>query len=101
MKLACIKKFIVAGILGMALLSGCESVTIPPMTRDEFRAATLYKTQDEVIKTLGRPYSTSEWSESQQDWTYDKRTYDPITNLIDHFVVVTFKDGRVTYVTFL
>lgn len=100
MKLACIKKFIVAGILGMALLSGCQQ-GIPPMTHDEFRAATLGKTQDEVIKALGIPYSTSVWSESQQSWTYEKRTYDPITDLIDHYTHVEFKNGRVTDVTFL
>lgn len=69
------------------------------MTRDEFKAAVMWKSSDDVIKAVGKPRRTSE-SGTSSYWYYDGVSKDEITGKTDHNVQVIFEDGLVKRINF-
>lgn len=75
------------------------------MSRETFESVVIGKSEDEVIKSVGRPNSTKSgtWERSGIKWSYwyyEGRTVDPISGKADYQATVTFENGRVTNVTF-
>ena len=67
----------------------------PVSSDEEFRAAVMGKTQEEVLNLLGRPDRTTEFSDGPY-WVYEKRTFDPISQKVDSSVGLSFDaDHRV------
>ncbi len=62
------------------------------MSRDEFRSVVIGKTGEQIINLIGRPDSTSDMG-GRVSWSYDGKTYDPVTGKIDRFVIVVFQGG--------
>ncbi|MFO0847617.1 MAG: hypothetical protein U0871_03515 [Gemmataceae bacterium] len=69
-------------------------------SRDEFRAAVLGRSADQVVEAVGRPRSTGSGAGEEQTWYYGGSTIDPVTGHPDRFTSVTFRDGRVIGVRF-
>jgi hypothetical protein len=69
-------------------------------TRDEFRAAVMGRTPNEVIAAVGRPQSTGDGADGEQSWYYGDATVDPVTGNPDRFTFVVFRGGRVVGVHF-
>ena len=69
------------------------------MTREEFRAAVIDKTPDEVRQAVGVPNETTEFG-SATSWVYRWRTKDPVTGKTDPSCGVTFQRGKVISVNF-
>lgn len=67
--------------------------------RDEFRAALIGKTEDEVLSLVGRPASTQD-TRGGVYWYYRDRTRDPVTGRVDRRVQVVFRNGVVDAVNF-
>lgn len=66
--------------------------TSAKMTRDEFKAAYMGKTKDEVLKALGKPHRTNQ--NAEDSWTYQGRyTYDPISGRNDSSLVMWFNSA--------
>ena len=68
------------------------------MTRDEFRAKVIGKTEAEVIATVGKPMSTAEGGTRM--FHYEKLTTDPVNGRVDTWITVVFENGKVTQVRF-
>jgi len=77
-----------------------EVSEVKKMSRDEFKKAVMYKNQKQVLEIFGRPDSTADMGKGV-DWTYIRRTFDPINEKNDHSVTVRFWYGRVEYLTFV
>ena len=92
-------------LLGMLLACGggatSEGPAEPaPIPREDFKARVMGKTKDEVLEAIGKPSSTSETGRLSS-WYYKNRTFDPLTNKPDRFIVVSFgADGKVRGVNF-
>jgi hypothetical protein len=98
------RTFVVIACLAVGL-AGCQSrpSTAPAAkgvySRQEFRDLVTGKTPDEVLAAVGKPDATTEVP-GQTNWTYNKRTKDPVTGKMDLFAVVVFRDGTVYDVLF-
>lgn len=68
-------------------------------TREEFTALLVGKTQDQVIKLVGKPNRTSASGE-RSTWDYYDRTRDTIADKIDHIAFVWFRNGVVERVNY-
>ena len=85
------------------LFIGCgkqlAEMEISPIPRPDFEALVINKTEEEVLKSVGKPLRTSE-SLTALRWFYQNRTYDPQNNRTDIFALVSFnrRTGRVQYV---
>ncbi len=64
-------------------------------SREEFRAAVMGKTPEQILKLLGRPDQTSEDTGSGSEWVYYDRRRDPLTGKLDELTFITFLNGRV------
>jgi len=69
-------------------------------TRDDFKGKVLGMTQDQVLRLLGKPDSTSEILDTKI-WYYPRITYDPISGKPDFQVQLTFVNGKVTFINFI
>lgn len=67
--------------------------------RPEFSRLVLGKSEEEVIKAVGRPDETSEDDEARY-WHFKKRTLDPLTQEKDAEVQVIIKDGKVANINY-
>lgn len=89
--------------LAVGLLAGCGTRSVAPgpkvYERDEFRAAVEGKTQDEVLKLLGKPDQTSDTG-PDSDWDYRERTYDRVSGKTDFSVRLVFRKGVVHHMLF-
>lgn len=77
------------------------------LTRDEFTRLIYLKTQEEVLKLVGKPIRTggsncldSSPPECSSQWYYQNKSYDPITGKPDYFVQVNFVGNRVESINF-
>jgi hypothetical protein len=70
-----------------------------PISRESFRESLVGKTPDEVIQSIGRPVRTRKVGR-QEVWTYERRTYDPISSRVDHTASVWFENGQVDDVNY-
>lgn len=95
-------------VLAFALLSfGCFGNAPPSLTpaktwtREEFKTLVVGKTKEDVLKTLGKPEHTDEYS-TFDIWTYRRVTRDTITDKIDFGARVRFAkpSGTATEVEF-
>jgi outer membrane protein assembly factor BamE (lipoprotein component of BamABCDE complex) len=68
-------------------------------TREEFRKLIDGRTQDEVLKLIGKPRRTSEVGPYQY-WHYDGVTRDVVTGKLDRNVQLVFEGGRVVRMNF-
>ena len=67
-------------------------------TRDEWRTLLVGKSKDEVLKEAGEPDRTDDGT---GDWSYDRRSIDPISGNTDPTMWVRFdKSGKVVRVEF-
>lgn len=64
-------------------------------TREEFRQAYMGKTKDEILESLGRPDSTTEYSDKHHSWMYKNAKMDPISGKVDDYTRIEFLDGVV------
>ena len=69
-------------------------------SRDDFRSLVANKTEQEVLKILGRPSQTQDVG-STKAWTYTGVTYDPVTQNADAMAMISFQNGRVDNVSFI
>ena len=77
------------------------------LTRDEFTRLIYLKTQDEVLKLIGKPVSTGgsnclnkSPSECSSQWYYENKSYDPITGKVDIWIQVIFENNQVEQIRF-
>lgn len=68
-------------------------------SRDEFRALIMGKSQDEVIKAVGKPEMTQDLS-GDVYWNFSNVTRDSVTGEVDGNVQVVFEKGRVVRVNY-
>jgi hypothetical protein len=67
-------------------------------TRQEWRKRLVGKTKDEVLKEAGKPHRTDD---TTGDWSYDRRSVNPISGNTDPIMWVRFdKSGKVERVDF-
>jgi len=66
------------------------------VSRDEFIAAAIGKSAEELIEWMGHPDATTK----KGNWYYDGRTFDPATRTTDRRVKVAFKAGKVSRVEY-
>lgn len=105
---------VACGILVMAVATTCATVLIvasgcrtgtgtatgPKIyEREEFKAAVEGKSQDEVLKLLGKPDRTSDTG-PDSDWDYQELTYDKLTGKKDTSVRIVFRRGVVHHMLF-
>lgn len=69
------------------------------MERETFREAVISRSADEVHRAVGRPDSTSGPGDYEL-WSYEGRTFDPVTGKSDLTANVFFKNGRADSVSF-
>ena len=69
------------------------SSTANAMSREEFDAAVLGKTQEQIKQSLGVPDWTSSPKASETTWTYRNRVYDRATGKTDSSRFIVFKNG--------
>lgn len=91
-------------VVGLALWNAKPGATAGQQkrtyTRDEFRAAVLGKTKDEVIVIAGRPESTREPRDGHY-WNYSGLAYDPVSGKPSSIIRVHFgDDDKVKEVTY-
>lgn len=79
--------------------SRSASAPAPTLTRDQFKAAVMGKTPDEVVKKFGRPSRTSEVL-GDDVWYFQDIAYDPVANRTDWRTQVVFRNGRVIGVNY-
>lgn len=72
--------------------TGAAGVQAGKMTRDEFKAAYMGKTKDEVLKALGRPYRTDE-NDRDHLWEYKGFTVDQVTGKPDSRTCIWFNSN--------
>ncbi|HEV3383796.1 MAG TPA: outer membrane protein assembly factor BamE [Gemmata sp.] len=68
--------------------------------REELRALLMDKTQEEVLKLLGKPSRTHEGMFDEPTWYYHELTLDPISEKVDYLAEIRFKDGKVVRVSY-
>lgn len=98
----------IAPLLAMLqlLLAGCFVSSHDPtpiataqakalLTREEFKAKVMGKTESEILDLIGKPSYTS-----GNAWTYHQQTYDKITGKEDHQSVLVFDNGKVEHVIY-
>jgi hypothetical protein len=86
---------VVAGPKAGATQRAADAAAARVWTRDEFRAAVMGKTPEEVIAAVGRPTSTSDHPDgSPWIWYYDGRVTNPATQQADDGIL-DFEGGRV------
>ena len=68
-------------------------------SRAEFSRLVLGKSEEEVIKAVGRPDETSEDDDARY-WHFKKRTLDPLTQEKDTDVQVVIKAGKVSEINY-
>lgn len=85
----------ITAVAGIAFLSGSKSTAIiqpaggsvgdsrKKYTREEFSKLVIGKTEAEVIASVGRPESTSNYSD-KTSWNYYYRVLNPVTGKYDH-----------------
>jgi hypothetical protein len=76
---------------------GNEAKTV--YLRDEFGKLVQGKTQEEVLKAVGKPDRTQSAGDRVY-WYYNKITKDPVKNKIDSRAQVLFQGGRVASVSY-
>ena len=74
-----------------------EPAKKPTMTREECEQAFLGKTEEQVLKALGKPFYTS-GSSGEGDWSYSSLCYDAITGKPDKTTFIMFRNGIVVRV---
>ena len=81
-------------------LTACYQPSVPTTqkaktvySRDEFRKLVIGKTQDEVIKAVGKPFKTHD-DPSNVFWMYQGITFDPVSDNHDNFIFINFVDGK-------
>lgn len=67
--------------------------------RDTFRHLVYMKSQEEVLKAVGKPDTTQETG-GMVIWYYKGITKDPITEKIDYHVQLVFESGKVLRVNY-
>ena len=67
-------------------------------TREEFKAAVLGKTKDQILTLLGKPDSTS--GGRSDGWSYNRITVDPISGKTDTRTWVWFNGDTVDRIDF-
>jgi outer membrane protein assembly factor BamE (lipoprotein component of BamABCDE complex) len=99
-------------VLAFCLLAGCDQIknAAGPVEkeqaqktwpREEFRALLMGKTQEQVIRAVGRPGKTTDGVGGDTYWYYNHATVDPITGKTDPHVQVAFtSDGVVRSVRY-
>lgn len=92
---------ILAGVWAF-VLTGCgptattsekkEEAKKEKRTKEELAKALVGKTEDEVIKLVGRPDQTSEYGDGKTHWRYRGKelTYDPVSQKYHNVTIVTF-----------
>lgn len=89
-------------LLCLACAGSVRRDPVKTMTRQEFNAAVIGKTPDEVLQTVGKPDSTST-AYVYEFWYYTDHSpaviiLDPVTGQRETQVQVVFEKGRVTKV---
>ena len=69
-----------------------------PIDREEFKLKVMGKTPAEVVEAVGKPDSTKDGRDPT--WSYDQRTFDPVTQKVDVQAQVTFSNGEAKRVDF-
>ena len=72
------------------------TTTVKVYDRPDFDKRISGLNRDEVLKLLGKPYSTS--GRDSDEWTYRERTRDPISGGIDDLVKLEFNPGLISVV---
>lgn len=79
--------------------SGAPAVSETPAkkvyTREEFKALVVGKSQDEIMKLLGRPAKTSEYGDGTTGWKYEGITVDPISQKMDNTAYADFDRSKI------
>jgi len=78
-----------------------QSVQAGKLTRDEFRKKYTDASKETILKDLGRPKSTSDYSDNTSSWHYGGMTRDPISGKDDSATTIWIgTDGKVSYIDF-
>ena len=81
----------------LTLLFSCsDSVS---MSRDEIKEAINNKSKEKALEILGNPEQTQSIG-SMEMWYYYGISYDPVTEVYDNMVQITFENGKVDMVNF-
>jgi hypothetical protein len=71
------------------------------ISRDDFTAAVLGSSPEQVISKFGRPDTTDgSGHRGRSTWRYEWKTIDPISGKVDYSAKVIFVDGRAVDVLF-
>jgi hypothetical protein len=71
----------------------------PLYTREQFETLIMSKTEDEVLRAVGKPYTTSRGKDVQY-WHYANLTLDPLTKKRDSDAQVVFENGNVRAINY-
>lgn len=74
-----------------------SKTTAAPTSRKAFESIVIGKSEDEVLKTIGRPFCTSGNGSS---WYYTNVTIDPISQQADKQTILHVSGGRVVSVSY-
>lgn len=86
-------------VFAITAYSRMTNPTFAKFDRNEFQSLVIGKTQDEILRNVGRPDRTKTvlWGEF---WEYDRKTIDPISGKQDRLAEVYFVGGKVLSVDF-